>query len=267
MAYLAGIYIYPIKSLDRVALDQVAVLESGALKGDRQFAIFDQQGQFVNGKRNARVHLLRSWFDLDARTVSLQEQGSSEQPQVFDLTEDRRSLETWLSNFFGQPVQLQANAKAGFPDDTHASGPTVISTGTLVETAAWFPSLKTEDMRLRLRTNLEIEEVPPFWEDQLFGNQEQGVQFQIGDVRLQGVNPCQRCIVPVRDPFTAEPYPGFQKQFKTQRQATLPKWTQPSRFNHFFRLAVNTQIPASEAGKTLQIGDPVKILDLISAAS
>lgn len=264
MAYLAGIYIYPIKSLDRVALDQATVLESGALKGDRQFAMFDQQG-FVNGKRNPKVHLLRSWFDLEAGTVRLQAQGSGDL-QVFDLTEDRRSLETWLSDFFGQPIQLQANPQTGFPDDTHASGPTVISTGTLMETADWFPSLNTEDMRLRLRTNLEIGDVPPFWEDQLFGNPDQVVQFQIGEVLLKGVNPCQRCIVPVRDPFTAQTYPGFQKIFRTQRQATLPAWTQPSRFNHFYRLAVNTRIPASEAGKTLHVGDSVDIL-AVSASS
>lgn len=261
MAYLAGIYIYPIKSLDRVALDQATVLESGALKGDRQFAMFDQQGRFINGKRNPKVHLLRAWFDLEARTVRLQGQGSSGL-QVFDLTEDRpedrRSLETWLSDFFAQPVQLKANPSAGFPDDTHAPGPTVISTGTLIETADWFPSLNTEDMRLRLRTNLEIGDVPPFWEDQLFGNQV--VQFQIGQVLLEGVNPCQRCIVPVRDPSTAATYPGFQKIFRTQRQATLPAWTQTARFNHFYRLAVNTRIPASEAGKILGLGNSVKIL-------
>jgi uncharacterized protein YcbX len=58
MPYLAGIFIYPIKSLDRIAVTQATILKSGALKHDREFALFDEQGRFVNGKRNAKVHLL-----------------------------------------------------------------------------------------------------------------------------------------------------------------------------------------------------------------
>ena len=37
--YVAQLYIYPIKSLDRVVCDRVTILESGALKGDRTWAM------------------------------------------------------------------------------------------------------------------------------------------------------------------------------------------------------------------------------------
>ncbi len=70
MPYLAGIYIYPIKSLDGIAVTQATILKSSALKHDREFAIFDQKNQFVNGKRHSKVHLLRSYFDTDIGTVS-----------------------------------------------------------------------------------------------------------------------------------------------------------------------------------------------------
>ena len=60
MPYLARILIYPIKSLDGVAVTQATVLKSGALQSDREFAIVDEHGRFVNGKRNAKVHGLRS---------------------------------------------------------------------------------------------------------------------------------------------------------------------------------------------------------------
>ena len=70
-----------------------------------------------------------------------------------------------------------------------------------------------------------------------------------------GVNPCQRCIVVTRDPETGKPYPQFQKTFITQRKNALSESVERSRFNHYFRLAVNTCLNPTEAGKTIKIGD------------
>jgi uncharacterized protein YcbX len=53
---LHRIEIFPIKSLDGMTTDRVSVLPSGVLEGDRQFAIMDEQGQFVNGKSTPLVH-------------------------------------------------------------------------------------------------------------------------------------------------------------------------------------------------------------------
>ncbi len=100
MPHLARILIYPIKSLDGVAVSSATVLASGALQHDREFAIIDAQGRFVNGKRNAQVHLLRLHFSLSHRTVTLQIQGDPTQ-QIFHLDNQRQALEAWLSSFFG----------------------------------------------------------------------------------------------------------------------------------------------------------------------
>lgn len=259
MAYLAGISIYPLKSLDGLSLSETRVLPSGALEGDRQWAIFDQQQAFINGKRNPKVHRLRTTFDQALTTVSLQT-SEMESPLIFPLKPGYQALEAWLSEYFGEKVQIQQNLASGFPDDPVASGPTVISTATLETVASWFPDLTPEELRLRMRANLEIGGVPAFWEDQLFAeSSETTISFQIGEVRLEGVNPCQRCIVPTRHSQTGESYPQFQKIFTAKRQETLPDWVPVSRFNHFYRLSVNTRIPASEAGKILRVGDPVKI--------
>ncbi|MGB5709435.1 MAG: MOSC N-terminal beta barrel domain-containing protein, partial [Waterburya sp.] len=53
--HVARLLVYPIKSLDRVDCDRVTILESGALEGDRSWAIFDPQGNFVNVKRNPKI--------------------------------------------------------------------------------------------------------------------------------------------------------------------------------------------------------------------
>jgi uncharacterized protein YcbX len=47
---------------------------------------------------------------------------------------------------------------------------------------------------------------------------------------------------------------NFQKIFVTKRRESLPPWTTPARFNHFYRLSVNTNVPESEAGKVLHQG-------------
>ena len=257
MAYIAGILIYPIKSLDGVGVNRARILASGALESDREFAIVDAQGRFVNGKRNAKVHLLRSFWNETAKTVTLQIEGT-EAKQVFDLSQNRTELEATLSDYFGFSVQLARNSLTGFPDDTIASGPTIISTATLEEVASWFPGITVAEMRQRLRANIEIGGVPPFWEDQLFADEGEIVQFKIGEVLFEGINPCQRCIVPTRNSQTGASYPNFQKLFSQKREETLPAWVNLSRFNHFYRLSVNTKVPASEAGKIVHIGDEIE---------
>jgi len=129
----------------------------------------------------------------------------------------------------------------------------------LAEVASWFPGVTIDEMRRRMRANLEIDGVPAFWEDQLFSESGEIISFQVGDVQFFGVNPCQRCVVPTRDSFSGIAYPGFQKIFVQKRQNTLPEWAATSRFNHFYRLSVNTQLPSSEAGKFISVGEEVKI--------
>jgi uncharacterized protein len=251
---LHRIEIFPIKSLDGVTLDQVSVLPSGALKGDRQYAILDAQGRFVNGKSTALVHKLRATFSPDLDTVTLQVDPTT-QSETFSLSKEQTALEGWLSEYFGQPITLQKNIINGFPDDLNAPGPTIISTETLTTITQWFPDLDLSELRRRFRTNLEISGVPPFWEDQFLGEAGQGIKFRIGEVVLVGINPCQRCIVPTRSSLDGEKYPSFQQQFVQNRRETLPDWAPMTRFNHFYRLAVNTRLADGTLNPFLKLGD------------
>jgi len=156
-------------------------------------------------------------------------------------------------------VQLQQNTTMGFPDDTNSPGATIISTATLTEVASWFSGISIDEMRRRIRANIEIDGVPPFWEDRLFTNNGEIVSFRVGDVKFLGINPCQRCVVPTRDSYSGEVYPNFQKIFGQKRQATMPTWVNKAQFNHFFRLSVNTRVPVSAAGKMIALGSSIKI--------
>jgi len=255
-AHLAKIRLYPIKSLDPMEVSSARIAPSGALVGDREFALFDQQGKYINGKNNPLVHRLRTSYDLPNRLVTISVQGET---VTLHLDHQRAELADWFSHFFRQPVEIRQNSEAGFPDDTESPASTIVSLATLETVQSWFPDLSLEQIRLRFRSNLEIAGVPAFWEDSLYGRAGVSVPFQIGAVTFCGTNPCQRCPVPVRDPFTGENYPHFVKIFTQQRQATLPQWVEASRFNHFYRLTVNTKVPPSEVGKTLSVGDAIHL--------
>ena len=256
--YVNKLYVYPIKSLDRVDCDRVTILESGALYGDRTWAFFDLEGNFVNGKRNQKVHALRSKFDLVTNTLSLQVE-ETDVTAEFNLIDEQQKLCRWLKNYFGFPVKIEQNLSMGFPDDTVSPGATIVSTATLEAIAGWYPNLNLENIRRRFRANIEIAGVPAFWEDRLFTTSDKTAKFKVGEVEFMGVNPCQRCIVITRDPQTGKSDPKFQKTFITQRKNTLPEWTERSRFNHYFRLAVNTRLLPTERGKKIKVGDQVTI--------
>ena len=257
--YLARIDLYPIKSLDGVTVNSVAVLKSGALQHDRAFALFDQSGKFVNGKRFASIHRVRSQFSHDLSYLSLWVDDPA-QTVTFHLTDEKVKLEQWLSDYFEQRVTLQQNDELGFPDDTDSPGPTVISTATLQVVADWY-GLSLDESRRRFRTNLEIDGVPAFWEDRLFSESGTPVPFQIGNMTFLGINPCQRCVVPTRDALTGEATKGFQKKFIQQRAETLPPEVARSRFNHFYRLAVNTRLAPSSALQPLTVGDSIAVVE------
>jgi ferredoxin-NADP reductase/uncharacterized protein YcbX len=262
---LVRISIYPVKSLDPFSTPQARVLASGALADDRRFALFDQQGQFVNGKRNPRVHLLRSSFKPATRQLKLSG-GQQSEARWFHIDADRDSLDQWLTDFFGFPVELRENLALGFPDDTDSPGPTLISTATLRTVGEWF-GLSLEQARARFRCNLEIDGVEPFWEDRLYAEKGEAVRFSIGKVVFDGINPCQRCVVPARDPATGAELPEFARRFAELRGQHLPQWANRARFNHFYRLAINTRLVSTAPRQHVSVGDELRLLETVGASA
>lgn len=63
----------------------------------------------MNGKQNTQVHSLRSRFDLETNTMTLQGQGTDHQ-QRFHLNDSHGVLAEWLSIFLGFTVTGEHNA-------------------------------------------------------------------------------------------------------------------------------------------------------------
>jgi hypothetical protein len=60
--------------------------------------------------------------------------------------------------------------------------------------------------------------------------------------------------------MTGDSIPDFQKRFIELRRSNLPTWSPAARFDHFYRLAVNTRTPASEVGKLLRLDDALSLV-------
>lgn len=256
---LANIRLHPIKALDPVKVNEARIGPGGGLERDRAWALYSADGQWVNGKRNAAVHLIRTAFAADLSSVTLSVPGDRRRipTKTFGFPGDTAAASKWFSSFFEQPITVR-NSPEGFPDDSIANGPTIVSTASLQVVCDLFPGMTLDEARQRFRTTLEIDAVPAFWEDQLFGKDERSaVRFRIGEVNFEGSNPCARCPVPPRNPQSAEMIPGFQKIFSDYRRSHIPAWCPEARFDHYYRLATNTRVAPTELDRILRLGDPV----------
>ncbi len=255
---IQSIDIYPVKSLDPHSVQQAKVLPCGALEGDRRWAIVGEDGKYINGKNSSLLHTIRARFSDEFGKVELSiRDGAWRQ---FELPGEASRLAQLLSEHLGVALTVQENSQQGFPDDTESPGPTLIGSASLELMTQWFPGLTVSELKRRFRANIVLETSEPFWEDRLFATPGSTQRFRTGDVELLGVNPCQRCVVPSRDPFTGETWPGFQKEFARLREESLPETTSREHFNHYYRFAVNTRISPENRGSSISCGDVVELL-------
>ena len=256
--HLARIRVYPIKSLDPLELDQVGLASGVRLDGDRDYALFDPRGRFLNAKRlGSKILAIRAVFSDHARAVELALGSDSRR---FELPGDRAALEAWFGDVLGQPVTLRQDSVAGFPDDEDASGPTVIGSASIDAVAEWF-GLGAEEVRRRFRANLEIGDLGPFEEDTLFGPPGKPKAFRIGDVSFLGLNPCRRCAVPTLDSRGDSSVDALSvKEFSALRERHRRAGTSLALYPGYYRLAVNTRIEPLQAGKRLLVGDELTVV-------
>ena len=258
---LANIRLHPIKSLDPVSVSEARIGPAGGLELDRAWALYTLDSRWVNSKRTAAIFPIRANFASDLKSVTLSVPGDNREipAREFAFPADTEEAGEWFSVYFEQRIMVRYSAN-GFPDDPDANGPTIISTASLHRVCDWFADggMDLDEARRRFRTTLEVDGVPAFWEDRLFGPPKTyAPRFRIGEVEFEGSNPCARCSVPPRDSYTAANNIGFQKRFTEMRRETLPSWATLEHFDHFYRLATNTRVALSQAGKTLRVGDPL----------
>ena len=258
MVHIERLRVYPVKGLDGIEVASARILDGGTLEHDREFALFDAEGDVLNGKRTDRIHELTT--DFEPATGELVVECIDDERRSFDLDTDagRKRAETWFGEFFGVELGLHRDESLGFVD-RREMGPSVVSTATLAEVASWFEELTVDSVRRRLRANVEVSGVPAFWEDRFVG--ENAPAFETDGVRFEGVTPCGRCVVPERDPDTGEPTPDFRERFVEKRTETFPEWADEAAFDHYYTLMVITSIPEFDRGENIAVGHPVSVVE------
>jgi uncharacterized protein YcbX len=269
MAHIENLWVYPVKGLDRMAVDSSRITEAGTFYRDREYAMldpaensvvedrFDAVGKTFNGKEIDHTHEVVSSFDPETDELTLRMRESGEMYR-FDLTSERDAASEWFSDFVGEPVELRRKEPPSFIDRPKL-GPSVVSTGTLEEIASWFDDMTVEGVRIRLRPNIEVGDVPAFWEDRFLGEDPSG--FEVDGTRFEGAEACARCVVPSRDPDTGEPIDDFQQRFAEYREETFPEWAPREEFEHFFTVMLITSVPEFSRGETVAVGDEVTVGD------
>lgn len=256
---VSRINIFPVKSLDGFSLQEVIIAKGGCLLHDREFAMADETGKLIIGKTNPRVYLLRSKVDFERNEISLRHQDALEW-HTFHLLSQKEQIEAYLTMHFGFQIKFHQEKTGRFLDIPDLSGITVLSQSSLETVTSWFDYLHVEETRNRFRASIELEGVPAFWEDQLFGEPGSIRIFQIGDVKVGGVSPRARCTVPPHHTKTGQVITGFQKMFASKRAACLPDWSLLKQYGHYYHMAVDCHLPDSETGKVIRIGDELQII-------
>ena len=254
MAHIAGLRVYPVKGLDGEAVDRATLRPGGTLAGDRAFALVED-GDTVNAKDFAALHEFRTDYDPESERLAVT--GPDGDQREFDLRTELDAAGDWFAERLDSDLALaRADGENGFVDRPNM-GPSVVSTATLEAVASWFDDLDTEGVRRRLRANVEVGGVPAFWEDRFVG--ENAPPFEAGGVLFEGVTPCNRCVVPSRDPDTGEPIEDFQKTFLEGRERTFPEWADWDAFDHYYAVMILARATDLGSDEVLAVGDDVVV--------
>lgn len=226
---IAELYVHPVKSCARVALDRALVTETG-LEWDRQWMVVDEHGEFVTQREVPRLALVRP--TLRASDLVLRAPGMLALHLALDAIERETTVQVWndrvragdmgdlaaqwFSDFLGQRVRLArfdpevertsdprwtggARAFTAFAD---AFALLVVSRASLAELnrrLALRSGAAVESNRFR--PNLVLDGIGAHEEDWIDRITFDGAD---GSVVLRVVKPCTRCSIPDVDPQLGE---------------------------------------------------------------
>lgn len=218
--YLSHIFLYPIKSLAGIAVEQWDVIKTG-LKYDRQWMLVDEQKQFLSQRRLPKMALIKTQIKEDRLIISAPGQTDLSialEPNlketlevtiwhdqcVAQIVSDTASQ--WFSDFLQIRCQLvyqpQTSLRPVDQSYAQANDYAAFSDG--------FPFLMVSDASLallnqqmglslsmqRFRPNLVISNCSSYAEDTWR-------KITIGQISFRLPKPCSRCSVPQIDPDTA----------------------------------------------------------------
>ena len=230
---ISRLFIYPVKSCAGIEVDALSFDRNGPV-GDRRFVIASPEGDFITQRElpaMARIQprfeggeLVLSYPDRAEIRVSMK---SSSEPQRVRIWSDEvtgldcgDNVSVWLTDILGQTVRLfmlpdnnprRADSQYA-PKDTavgYADGfPLLIVTQESLDALSELAQLPV-DVR-RFRPNVVVEGAASE-----FAEREWAALMTREGSRLPLVKPCERCVIPTRDPDTLERSPEVMNALKT----------------------------------------------------
>jgi uncharacterized protein YcbX len=267
---LAGLYIYPVKSLRGCAVESATLDELGIV-GDRRFLVVDVEGRFLTQRTLPRMALIGTRLDPDHLTLSALGQTDLVVRRAPDPAAPRRHVSVWkhegiaaedcgpeasawLTGFLGvncdlvrlghdyQRYVLKSGARPGDAVSFADSCPfLLLGEGSFADLNDRLIAQGEEAVPLdRFRANLIIRGASP-------GAEDGWRKLHIGTLAFRSAGPCARCMVVTTDQATARRSP--------EPLRTLAGYRRDPRDPRVVNFGLNL-IHESKAG-TLRRGDPV----------
>jgi hypothetical protein len=264
---LAGIYIYPVKSLRGVRLEEAA-LSNGRLVGDRNWLLVDSAGRFMHMRdypQMARVEATITERGIAVGTVGMPsleiDRPAFAERALDDITHVRlwrrsapvvpvgAEVDAWFTRALGVRCRLMAFVPGAAalnvpPYEVHSSLQDATPFHlTADESLADLNARMTAPIPMnRFRPNMVVRGAAAYAED--------GWRtIAIGETRLRWIKPCTRCVATTTDQLTGE------------RGSRDPLFTL-ARYRRFgAEVVFGHYLVADTWGDRLRVGDPVTVID------
>lgn len=245
-AQVTGLYVYPVKSMKGIALDEATLTPKG-LEHDRRWMVVRPQGRFVTQRDEPRLALIGTRLDARGLTLSRDGHGSIFVPfefaggprlqtRVWDddcsVEDEGDEIARWLNDAIGDSQGLRlVRMAAGFQRSLTAADR--YGEGTTTEFADSAPFLVASESSLehlntelesqghapvpmnRFRPNFVLRGLPPFAEHRAARLEGDGWSIAL-------VDHCERCLVTTVDQETGERDPAREPYLTLRRVNPSP---------------------------------------------
>lgn len=267
MPIVTELNIYPIKSTRGIALPE-ALVEARGLQWDRRWMLVDPEGLFITARKWPRLamvatHLLDTQLLIEAPgrdplSIPLADNGPGDREVTIwrdrcPVHEVSAAADNWFSDWLGTECRLVRLSD----QDTRPVDREYGQAGDQVSLADGYPLLvigeaSLADLNRRLEQPVEMRRFRPnlvISTDQAF-IEDQWRRIRVGDVELELVKGCSRCVFTTVNPDKGE------KHARQEPLRTLGTYRRKGGSGVFFG---QNAVPRSLG--TLHVGDEVEVLD------
>ena len=267
MLKLSEIYIYPVKSLGGIRLEEATITTRG-LENDRRFMLTDENGRFLSQREYLQLAIFQTEIEGDFLKITDKKTGQnikinlspSSQSTLIQVTiwdDETTAIEVSneASNWFTQALGISTRLVYMHEESQRKIEPNYALTGNEITSFSdGYPILiigqsSLDDLNNRLENSVNINRFRPnfvFTDGEPF-EEDAWHEFTVGDVRFFGVKPCSRCIMTTIDQETGE------KNGK-EPLLTLNKYRKAGN-----RILFGQNVLVSQLG-TVSVGDDVTVL-------